>query len=464
MRADIKFISSFVFWLLTLSLVANAQTVETGPRVQDYKQVEKGLEVGLQAGAAVDFKPPLGGTTVGALAGLEVGYDITWVLRIKMGFMDQFYSARGTNTAGQRASMDYEGRIFWGGASFALFATERTYLYVQGGAGYLLSYPKDIMGFNKDGNKVSAAGKDSLIVLAGGGIEYYPNYRHFSFAIEANVQYCPMRNNAIAVVIYPMIRYSFGLTAQKAVKSLQDRDHDGVPDDEDECPDVPGPVSNKGCPEKDTDGDGVIDRDDKCPNEPGPASNDGCPISQDRDGDGVPDNVDRCPDQPGPKENNGCPWPDRDGDGVPDNIDKCPDVKGLPEYDGCPTKDAVKVNVRRDSLELREKVNFETNKAVIMPGSFALLDQVAATLVQHPEILKLRVEGHTDSVGTRPYNLALSHRRAQSVVEYLVNKGIDQTRLVSQGFGMEKPIASNNTEEGRSQNRRVEMIILQRAD
>ncbi len=76
----------------------------------------------------------------------------------------------------------------------------------------------------------------------------------------------------------------------------------------------------------------------------------------------------------------------------------------------------------------------------------------------------MRIEGHTDSVGTRPYNLALSQRRAQSVVEYLVNKGIDPTRLSSQGFGMEKPIASNKTEEGRSQNRRVEMIILQRAD
>jgi outer membrane protein OmpA-like peptidoglycan-associated protein len=208
----------------------------------------------------------------------------------------------------------------------------------------------------------------------------------------------------------------------------------------------------------------VIDREDNCPNEPGPASNAGCPINPDRDNDGVPDNVDRCPDQPGPKENNGCPLPDRDEDGVPDNIDKCPDVKGKPEYDGCPTKDAVKVNVRRDSIELREKIHFETNKAVIMPESFDLLNQVVATLVQHPEILKLRIEGHTDSVGTRPYNLALSQRRAQSVVQYLVNKGIDSTRLSSEGFGMEKPIASNNTEEGRSQNRRVEMIILQRAD
>ncbi len=463
MRTDFKSMCSFALWLLTMPLLANAQTVETGPRVQTYKQVEKGLEVGLQGGAALDFKPALGGTNVGALVGLELGYDVTWLFRIKMGFMDELYSGRGTNTAGQRASMDYEGRIFWAGASLALFATERSYLYIQGGAGYLLSYPKGIKGLYK-GAQVDVAGKDSLVVLAGGGFEYYPNFRHFSFAIEANIEYLPLRDHDIAVVVYPMIRYTFGLTEAKTVKPIQDRDHDGVPDDEDECPDVPGPVSNKGCPEKDTDGDGVPDREDKCPNEPGPASNDGCPLIQDRDGDGVPDNVDRCPDQPGPKENDGCPLPDRDGDGIPDNIDKCPDVKGLPEYDGCPTKDAVKVNVKRDSIELREKIHFETNKAVIMPDSFALLHQVVATLVQHPEILKLRIEGHTDSVGTRPYNLALSQRRAQSVVEYLVNKGIDQTRLSSQGFGMEKPIASNKTEEGRSQNRRVEMIILQRAD
>jgi outer membrane protein OmpA-like peptidoglycan-associated protein len=461
MRTDFKSTCSFALCLLVMPILANAQTVETGPRVQTYKQVEKGLELGLQAGVALDLhNTPLGGTNVGALAGLEIGYDITWVFRVKGGFMAEFFSARGINTRGQHSSMDYEGHIFWGGASLALLATDRSYLYVQGGVGYMLAYPKAV----KDINGKSAGGKNSLVVLGGGGFEYYPGYRHFSFAIEANLEYLPMRNHGIAVVIYPMIRYTFGLTEKKAVKTLQDRDHDGVPDEEDECPDVPGPVSNKGCPEKDTDGDGVIDREDKCPNEPGPASNAGCPIVADRDGDGVPDNVDRCPDQPGPKENDGCPLADRDGDGVPDNIDKCPDVPGKVEFDGCPTKDAVKVNVRRDSLELREKIHFETNKAVIKPESFGLLNQVVATLVQHPEILKLRIEGHTDSVGTRPYNLGLSQRRAQSVVEYLVNKGIDPGRLSSEGFGMERPIATNKTEEGRGQNRRVEMIILQRAD
>jgi hypothetical protein len=115
-----------------------------------------------------------------------------------------------------------------------------------------------------------------------------------------------------------------------------DRDDDGVPDDEDECPNRPGPPSNDGCP-GDRDDDGVPDDKDECPNKPGPKSNDGCPDEGDRDDDGIPDDEDACPNKPGPKKFDGCP--DTDGDGIPDNEDACPQDPGPERFDGCPDTD-----------------------------------------------------------------------------------------------------------------------------
>jgi OmpA-OmpF porin, OOP family len=123
----------------------------------------------------------------------------------------------------------------------------------------------------------------------------------------------------------------------------KDRDGDGVPDDEDKCPDKPGPKENKGCPEEDkdkkdeldTDKDGVPDKDDQCPNVPGPKENKGCPFA-DRDNDGIRDDIDKCPDIPGVMANNGCPLNDRDHDGIIDEKDPCPDEYGELSNYGCP--------------------------------------------------------------------------------------------------------------------------------
>jgi len=117
-----------------------------------------------------------------------------------------------------------------------------------------------------------------------------------------------------------------------------DTDGDGVPDDLDSCPTVPGPKENHGCPWGDKDGDGVPDNLDSCPTVPGPAANHGCPYG-DRDHDGVPDNLDSCPDVAGPAANHGCPWGDKDHDGVPDNLDSCPTVPGPAANHGCPWGD-----------------------------------------------------------------------------------------------------------------------------
>jgi OOP family OmpA-OmpF porin len=182
----------------------------------------------------------------------------------------------------------------------------------------------------------------------------------------------------------------------------------------------------------------------------------------DRDGDGVADAEDQCPDEPGPAALDGCP--DRDGDGIPDREDKCPNQPGPAENDGCPlaTGEAA-VGIASSRILLKDSISFDTGKDTIKKDSFALLDQVAALLLQHPEMKRVRVEGHTDNVGGAAYNKDLSARRAAAVVRYLVAKGVAPSRLAAAGYGFEQPIASNKTALGRAKNRRVAFTILEEA-
>jgi outer membrane protein OmpA-like peptidoglycan-associated protein len=236
----------------------------------------------------------------------------------------------------------------------------------------------------------------------------------------------------------------------------KDTDGDGIPDDIDRCPTVPGPKENFGCPWGDRDHDGIADNVDKCPDVPGIPELQGCP-DVDTDGDGIPDRLDKCPLVKGIPELQGCPDSDRDGDGIPDRLDKCPDVPGVPP-DGCPKKYKLVV-VKKDRIEIKQQVHFATNKWRILKDSYDLLEQVASVLKDSPNI-HVRVEGHTDSVGTPEHNMTLSQHRAESVSEFLVEHGVDASRLVSQGFGLTKPIASNASAIGRAQNRRSEFHIL----
>ena len=180
----------------------------------------------------------------------------------------------------------------------------------------------------------------------------------------------------------------------------------------------------------------------------------------DRDGDGVPDDQDQCPDEPGPAALDGCP--DDDGDGIPNREDKCPKQPGPAENDGCPLGvDEPVIEVGSGRILLKDSVHFDTGKDTIKSESFPLLDQVAKLLGEHPEMKKVRVEGHTDNVGNAAYNKELSARRAASVVRYLVGKGVAASRLVPAGYGFEQPIASNATALGRAKNRRVAFTILE---
>ena len=112
--------------------------------------------------------------------------------------------------------------------------------------------------------------------------------------------------------------------------------------------------------------------------------------------------------------------------------------------------DTVASNAQREG-----KINFETGKAVISPTSYELLNNIASAVKRCPEVV-YEIGGHTDSTGNAAFNLKLSERRASSVVDYLVSAGLPAEQLKATGYGADRPIASNETEEGRSNNRRIE--------
>jgi outer membrane protein OmpA-like peptidoglycan-associated protein len=285
-----------------------------------------------------------------------------------------------------------------------------------------------------------------------------------------------------------------------------DRDKDTIVDAQDACPDVPGVASKDpkkhGCqPPKDTDKDTIFDEVDACVTEPGPANEDpkkhGCPPPPDKDKDGIIDAEDACVDVPGVADadakKNGCP-PDKDNDGVLDAQDACVDIPGLktadPATNGCPgdtdgdtfrdDKDAcpnekgkadpdpkkngcpVAVRVTETEIIILQQVQFDTARATIKPVSNALLDEVGAVLKEHPEITKIEVQGHTDNRGGAKMNEKLSQDRANAVMKALVKRGVEAERMTAKGYGPNQPTDTNDTDEGRAKNRRVQFKIVEK--
>jgi outer membrane protein OmpA-like peptidoglycan-associated protein len=244
-----------------------------------------------------------------------------------------------------------------------------------------------------------------------------------------------------------------------------DGDGDGVYNGIDRCADTPKgvKVDASGCP-LDSDADLVADYLDKCPSTPRgvKVDKDGCPV--DSDGDSVPDYLDKCPGTPkGVKvDRDGCP-PDSDGDGVSDYLDKCPNTARGEKVDssGCPLSPPPPVHTTAPVFKegkslVLEGVNFEYNSSKLTVESRAVLDRVAASLVDWSDV-NVEVDGHTDGRGADAFNLKLSQARAESVRDYLVSKGVAASRLAAKGFGETRPIADNKTDEGRAKNRRVEL-------
>lgn len=234
-----------------------------------------------------------------------------------------------------------------------------------------------------------------------------------------------------------------------------DSDKDGIEDSKDNCPNAFGPAESMGCP--DTDGDGTLDKDDNCVNEAGPAYNNGCP-DPDSDGDGVVDSKDKCKMVAGPASNNGCPT-DRDNDGVLDADDKCPDTPGIASLAGCPKPAAPTAQEQAQLNAYAKTILFDTAKATIKAESARVLSDITAILKKYPSA-KFSIDGHTDSVGSATSNQRLSDSRANEVKNYLIQNGIDEFRLSAVGYGEARPVADNTTKEGRAQNRRVEINLV----
>lgn len=266
------------------------------------------------------------------------------------------------------------------------------------------------------------------------------------------------------------------LPAQPPQPVVVDGDADGVVDSQDACgsqaEDLDQYQDQDGCPELDNDTDGLTDLTDRCPNEAedndGVEDNDGCPEAKapvlDKDGDELTDDQDRCPDQSedkdGIQDEDGCPEsdPDSDADGTPDHTDKCPAQPGVASEAGCPS--AVTVNTTTGIIDLNKQVQFEKGTAKILEASSALLSELAAALKAHPELKRVRIEGHTDSHGSPQDNRKLSRARAASVAKWLIANGIAAESLEAWGCGSKSPIQPNNTPEGRAANRRVMLLIV----
>ena len=312
-----------------------------------------------------------------------------------------------------------------------LFTTESGWFdpYLKLGGGYT-SYKSE---YSKEDGAVK--------LLAGGGINFW-----FTDHLGLNVQ--TGYNHGFQKDGTDYFQHSAGIVIKFGAK---DTDKDGIPDKDDACPEVAGPKEFNGCP--DTDGDGIPDKDDACPDVAGLKEFNGCP---DTDGDGVPDKDDKCPDVAGPAENGGCPWPDTDGDGVLDKDDLCVNEAGPASNNGCPEPnddDQKRLN------QYAKTILFDTGKATIKFESAEVLNQIINVLKKFPKS-RFRIEGYTDSTGKRQKNIELSQNRADAVKIYLIQGGIDQSRLESKGYGPEKPIASNKNKKGRELNRRVEINLI----
>jgi outer membrane protein OmpA-like peptidoglycan-associated protein len=218
-----------------------------------------------------------------------------------------------------------------------------------------------------------------------------------------------------------------------------DRDHDGIIDRLDACPDAPedkdGFEDTDGCPDLDNDKDGILDQVDHCPNDP-----------EDKDGF---------------EDTDGCPDPDNDKDGLVDREDLCPNEpetkNGYADEDGCP--DEEQVRVIGEKIVLDDRINFEQNNAIIRPVSFPLLERLAKLVREHPEYTHIEVQGHTDQKGTKEFNEKLSLDRAKSVLEFMASHGVVRGRLSAVGFGSAHLLVDKTNERALYLNRRVEFLI-----
>jgi len=301
----------------------------------------------------------------------------------------------------------------------------------------------------------TASGSDENRPSGSAGLGFAWKLGDSAFAIRGDYRFrlAWERDNSLTDRIATLgLQYSFG---RRAAPPVIDSDNDGVQDLFDQCPhsEAGVMVDDTGCEIfVDSDGDGVMDRKDLCANTPQGVPVDSYGCIRDADGDGVTDDIDECPNTVSGAAIyvNGCERDD-DGDNVVNHLDDCPNTRANVPVDanGCEI---------RSTLELRG-VNFASSSDRLLTGAEQVLDDAIEWLERNPHLV-VEVAGHTDSDGAAAANLGLSERRAYTVRDYLINGGISPSRLTARGYGESEPVASNGTTEGKAENRRVELRIL----
>jgi hypothetical protein len=282
----------------------------------------------------------------------------------------------------------------------------------------------------------SAFGKTSPTELLASGTWLVQGTARVGLGIGAGLAFAPAWRAMFLLEWSPEIARArpkkSGTPNGRPPEAPPDRDHDGIPDALDACPDEPG-VAPTGCP-PDTDGDGVDDLRDACPTAFGVHTED--------------------------PATNGCPDRDRDQDGIPNDVDACPDAKGPPDPDpkrnGCPR---AYVREAKDEIVLLDPLAFDGGALAKGEPNESILTAILAAALSLPETTRLRIEGHTDDRGDPAALRKLSAARAEAVASWLADHGVARTRLTTEGFGPARPLTTNATEPGRAENRRIEIHL-----
>ena len=299
-------------------------------------------------------------------------------------------------------------------------------------------------------NKFMTSPDTDFATYVGGGVRY-PIADQIDLRGDLRLGFTAAREGALSTLgeLHIGVAYAFGTPAKTSVisgdakpnpapKNIADEDGDGIADDEDSCPKLPeifnGIDDTDGCPEVDSDGDGLV------------GSLDSCPAAAE--------------DMDGFKDEDGCPEPDNDEDGRPDVIDKCPNeaenLNGFEDDDGCPDEIPEQLAQFTGTIQ---GIEFKTASARILRKSRTTLDAAFKVMTENPSV-RIEVSGHTDNQGSDKGNRSLSRKRADYVKWYLVDKGIAADRIGTKGHGPDKPVATNETRDGRQKNRRIEFRLL----
>lgn len=383
----------------------------------------------------------------------------TWGIRLYSGG-GYLFGSGGTNTRPGLESFKTPVLFVGGGPSFTAILSNTVMPYAAAGIAYLFYDPRDINGNRLERNISKAYSRHEHIFNGEIGVRFLIS-GSTSINFSGSINYINSDNlDDVVAGSDNDIFYSGYAGISLYVGGTRDSDEDGVKDPVDICPDTPKDVAvdEFGCP-VDTDKDGVPDYIDECNDTPQniTVNTNGCPVDSDEDG--VPDYLDLCKDTPEniSVDSRGCPF-DEDKDGVPDYKDQCPGTQIGVEVDnwGCQikTEPVVTPEPKLESFVLTGGVIFDIGQSTLLDGAKSEIDNVIKVMKQYPET-KWRIEGHTDSTGSYSRNKKLSLERANAVASYIIENGIDKSRLETVGAGPDKPVSDNSTATGRAMNRRV---------